>query len=91
MRTWKRFAAGLVAIAAFAVPGAASADHGCNGEVTTVGTDEGGVLYVDDRGGGSLWVYAETNMEAGLQSGGNQPVLEYSDDCQHDNPDLLLY
>lgn len=85
MSTWKRYAAGLIAVAAFAVPGAASADHGCNGTVTEVGP-----LYVDDRGPDQAWVYAESNETPGLQSGGEGP-LGYTDPCNHPNPDTLVY
>ena len=77
----------VVALANFA--GApASADHGCNGAVT----DLGGVAYVDDRGvdSGDIWVYAESNGVAGLQSGGSGP-LGYADECSHESPDTLLY
>lgn len=96
MRTWKRFAAGLVAVAAFAVPGAASADH-CNGDVTSIPGEDGAVLYLDNRGGTDLWLYAETNNEPGLQSGGKHVLgndvdfFDYSDGCNHENPDTLLY
>lgn len=76
--------AGLVAMLA---GGTAAADH-CNGSVT-----EAGPLYIDDRGldSGNVWVYLESNDQAGLQSGGEHGVFGYQDDCAHANPDTLLY
>jgi hypothetical protein len=70
-----------------------SADHGCEGTVT----DVGGVLYIVDRGNGVDWIYAETNGEAGLQTGGTGPlntpgVLTQADTaCAHANPDQIIY
>jgi hypothetical protein len=77
--------AGLVAM--LAAGGSAAADH-CNGTVT-----EAGPLYIDDRGldSGNVWVYLESNGQAGLQSGGSQGVFGYSDECSHATPDTLLY
>lgn len=68
------------------VPGAA-ADGGCGNTDTSVP----GVAYVDDRGDGDIWVYAESTGDSALQAGG-ESVLGYTDGCD-DGPgaDTLVY
>lgn len=75
-----------------AVAGVANSGHGCNGDVI----DIGGALYIDVRGPDSQWVYQESNGTPGLQSGGFGPLngiggIVHADDCNHANPDKLLY
>lgn len=82
MRRFSILACVAAAGAVAAVP--ATADHGCNGNIT----DLGGLAYVDDRDG-IPWIYAESNNTAGLQSGGTGPLSE--DDCNHPNPDTLIF
>lgn len=84
-----------VALLAFA--GAGNSGHGCNGDVT----DIGGVLYIDERAVGDVWIYLESNGAAGLQSGGPGTlaavgdatglISHYDAGCDHANPDTLLY
>lgn len=77
-------AAGAVAV----VPAGAGAAADCNGNVV----DIGGLAYVDDRGDGNVWVYAESGAAGGLQSGGTHAVLGYPDDCDSGgNYDTLVY
>lgn len=77
-------------IALLGIAGAGNSGHGCNGIVT----DVGGALYVDDRdiNVGGVWVYAETNGAAGMQSGGQSVILgnQDVDPCNHANPDTLI-
>lgn len=79
--------------------GVASAEHtaSCNGEITEVATPAG-TLYVDDRGvdAEGVWIYEESNGEAGLQSGGQSAILGDLDEdtCEavgHPDPDTLLF
>lgn len=77
-------------IALLGIAGAGNSGHGCNGIIT----DVGGVAYIDDRdiNVGGVWVYVESNGQAGLQSGGPHPVLGAADfdPCVHANPDTLI-
>lgn len=75
-----------------------SAAH-CNGVVTAIpaGTE---TLYLDDRSSAAgeinHWVYLESNGVEGLQSGGDNVVLEdneffgFTDPCSHASPDSLI-
>lgn len=75
-------AIGLLFAAAL-VP-ASSAGH-CGGTITEIG-----VLYLDDRGdNGGLWIYVESNGMPGLQQGGANGL--WSDECEHENPDTLIF
>lgn len=72
-------------------PGAAMAE-GCNGTVTQIDSPDGSTFYVDDRDitTEGVWVYQESNGEAGLQSGGNNLIGD-ADTCQSEGtPDTLL-
>lgn len=85
----------LLALACMSIAGAfnvASAGHeNCNGTIDTIEAGGVAVGYVDDRGEDDyIWIYAETNGEAGLQSGGTA-ALGYDDTCSHANPDTLVY
>lgn len=84
MRRFTLLACVAAAGAVAAVP--ATADHGCNGSVTDLG-----VAYIDDRGEDYTWIYAESNSQPGLQSGGTSITLGDDDPCSHPNPDLLIY
>ena len=61
----------------------------CDGTVTAVGP-----IYIDDRdylSGYGLWIYVESNGEAGLQRGGSN-LLGEAEVCQESaNPDLLIF
>lgn len=59
----------------------------CNGNVTSVG----GLVYLDDRYDGDLWIYLESGDAAGLQSGGTHIAFGYTDDCQGGGSDILVY
>lgn len=85
-------AVAIAAVMMVAVPMTASADHGCNGVVTSISTPAG-TFYVDDRGvaDNDVWIYMESNGTVGLQSGGEQLAGLWSDGCAHDNPDTLIY
>lgn len=84
----------LAAGAAYALSlgGTAIADHGCNGPVTQIDTPAG-TFYIDDRRAeaGHVYVYQESNGEAGLQSGGSDITGVYQDTCHHDNPDTYIF
>jgi hypothetical protein len=70
--------------------GLAVAEHGCNGEITQIGTGPA-AIYVDQRGGGDeVWVYAESNGTGGLQSGGTN-ALGIADLCGHPDPDQIIF
>lgn len=80
-----------IAASVMILGGAAGADHGCNGSVTEIDVPKG-IFYVDDRGGGNVWAYRESNGQPGLQSGGPSVILGGlgADWCAHPNPDTLI-
>ena len=71
----------LTAMAATVVFGGMSANahylQGCSHVPLVTGTANA-ALYIDDRP--SVWVYAETNLHTGYQSGGLSIILEDGDE-----------
>lgn len=92
-KTVARLAVFAIIATAFIVPlagGPANAAN-CAGIGTT--TSAGGRAYVNNRGGGSIWIYVESNNIAGLQTGSAKSlgISEEEDGCETTNPDTLVF
>ncbi|HEX9695255.1 MAG TPA: hypothetical protein VGB64_02960 [Actinomycetota bacterium] len=82
MKRFAMFAASAIAAALLVSP--ASADHACDPTVV----DGAGIVYVVvddlDNEHGGIWIYLESNGEAGLQRG--------DDSCtDSEYPDTIIY
>ena len=91
MRRTLLLGAGAALALSSLLPGAALAAD-CNGTVTQIDAPDGSTFYVDDRDitTGGIWVYQESNGEAGLQSGGTNAIGDVDSCAGEGTADTLI-